>query len=81
MFLNANSFKDEHGNTTSDAETDYLLTAFAISWRPDLQLLGGDYMAVITPSFGNIIELADVPNPQENPTMLPGVGSLGEFGG
>ena len=54
MFFNASSFKDEFGNTVSDAETDYLLTAFAISWRPDYQLLGGDFMAVATPAFGNL---------------------------
>jgi catechol 2,3-dioxygenase-like lactoylglutathione lyase family enzyme len=31
--------------------------------------------------FGNIIELAEIPNPQENPTQLPGVNKLGDFGG
>lgn len=31
--------------------------------------------------FGNIIELAEIPNPQENPTELPGVNKLGDFGG
>jgi len=31
--------------------------------------------------FGNIIELAEIPNPQENPTELPGVDKLGDFGG
>jgi catechol 2,3-dioxygenase-like lactoylglutathione lyase family enzyme len=30
--------------------------------------------------FGNIIELAEIPNPKENPTELPGVDKLGEFG-
>ena len=30
--------------------------------------------------FGNIIELAEVPNPQENPTTLPGVSRLSDFG-
>jgi hypothetical protein len=54
MYFNASRFKDGAGNTSSDAETDYLLTALAISWRPDYQLLGGDYMAVATPAFGNL---------------------------
>lgn len=31
--------------------------------------------------FGNIIELCEIPNEQENPTQLPGVNKLGEFGG
>jgi catechol 2,3-dioxygenase-like lactoylglutathione lyase family enzyme len=31
--------------------------------------------------FGNIIELAEIPNPQENPTELPGVDKLSNFGG
>lgn len=30
--------------------------------------------------FGNIIELAEIPNPQENPTTLPGVDKLSDFG-
>jgi catechol 2,3-dioxygenase-like lactoylglutathione lyase family enzyme len=30
--------------------------------------------------FGNIIELAEIPNPQEDPTTLPGVDKLGDFG-
>jgi hypothetical protein len=54
MFFNASRFKDGSGNTSSKDETDYLLTALAISWRPDYQLLGGDYMAVVTPAFGNL---------------------------
>ena len=31
--------------------------------------------------FGNIIELCEIPNEQENPTQLPGVNKLGEFDG
>jgi len=31
--------------------------------------------------FGNIIELAEIPNPRENPTELPGVDRLDDFGG
>jgi len=54
MYFNASKFKDGDGNTSSNDETDYLLTALAISWRPDYQLLGGDYMAVVTPAFGNL---------------------------
>lgn len=54
MYFNASSFKDGAGNTISNDTTDYLLTAFAISWRPDVKLFGGDYMAVITPAFGNL---------------------------
>jgi hypothetical protein len=54
MFFNAARFKDGSGNTSSNDRTDYLLTALAISWRPDFQLLGGDYMAVVTPAIGNL---------------------------
>lgn len=54
MYFNAARFKDGAGNTSSKDRTDYLLTALAISWRPDFQLLGGDYMAVVTPAVGNL---------------------------
>lgn len=54
MYFNASKFRDGAGNTSSNDTTDYLLTAFAISWRPDYQLLGGDYMAVVAPAFGNL---------------------------
>ena len=30
--------------------------------------------------FGNIIELCEIPNERENPTNLPGVNALSEFG-
>ena len=54
MYFNAARFKDGSGNTSSNDRTDYLLTALAISWRPDFQLFGGDYMAVVTPAVGNL---------------------------
>jgi hypothetical protein len=54
MYFNASKFKDGAGNTSSNDTTDYLLTALAISWRPDYQRFGGDYMAVVTPAFGNL---------------------------
>lgn len=54
MFFNAERFKGGSGETTSTDETDYALTALAISWRPDFELLGGDYMAVVTPAVGNL---------------------------
>ncbi|KPK57438.1 MAG: hypothetical protein AMS21_11465 [Gemmatimonas sp. SG8_38_2] len=54
MYFSAQRFRDGAGNVSSNEETDYLLTAFAISWRPDVRLLGGDYMAVVTPAFGNL---------------------------
>jgi len=54
MFFNASRFKDGRGRTASTDETDYVLTALAISWRPDFQLFGGDYMAIVTPAFGNL---------------------------
>ena len=31
--------------------------------------------------FGNIIELAEIPDPRESPLVLPGVSSLGNFDG
>jgi hypothetical protein len=54
MYFNAARFKDGSGNTSSNDRTDYLLTALAISWRPDFRLFGGDYMAVVTPAVGNL---------------------------
>lgn len=30
--------------------------------------------------FGNIIELCEIPNPEENPTKLPGVNTLSQYG-
>lgn len=45
------------------------------------ELVEGATAVYLRDPFGNIIELAEVPNPQENPTTLPGVASLGEFGG
>jgi catechol 2,3-dioxygenase-like lactoylglutathione lyase family enzyme len=45
------------------------------------ELVDGATAVYVRDPFGNIIELAEVPNPQENPTTLPGVGSLGVFGG
>jgi len=41
MFFNACKFKDGSGDTVSKDETDYVLTALALVWRPDFKLLGG----------------------------------------
>jgi hypothetical protein len=69
MYFNASRFKDGSGNTSSNDRTDYLLTALAISWRPDFQLLGGDYMAVVTPAVGNLSGLPILVDGQpENPS-------------
>ena len=54
MFFNAQKFKDGSGDTASNDETDYVLTALALVWRPDFKLFGGDYQAVATPAFGNL---------------------------
>jgi hypothetical protein len=55
MFFNARKFKDGSGNTVPDSdEMDYIVTALAIAWRPDFKVFGGDYMAVVTPAFGNL---------------------------
>jgi hypothetical protein len=54
MFFNARKFKDGSGDTASNDETDYVLTALALVWRPDFRLFGGDYQAVATPAFGNL---------------------------
>ena len=54
MFFNASRFVDGAGNTSYDQRTDYVLFAMALAYRPDLQLLGGDYQAVVTPAFGNL---------------------------
>jgi hypothetical protein len=34
MFFNARKFKDGSGDTASSDETDYVLTALALVWRP-----------------------------------------------
>ena len=54
MFLNAHKFKDGSGDPVSEDETDYALTAFALVWRPDFKILGGNYQAVVTPAIGNL---------------------------
>ncbi len=54
MFFNARRFKDGSGDTVSRDETDYVLSALALAWRPDFKLLGGDYQAVVTPAVGNL---------------------------
>jgi hypothetical protein len=71
MYFNAQRFRDGSGDVVSRDETDYLLTALAISWRPDFQLLGGDYMAVVTPAVGN---LSGVPILVDGEPNDPGVG-------
>ena len=54
MFFNARKFRDGSGDTVSKDETDYVLTALALVWRPDFKLFGGDYQAVVTPAVGNL---------------------------
>jgi hypothetical protein len=54
MFFNARKYKDGAGNTVSENETDYVLAALALVWRPDLSILGGDYQVVVTPAIGNL---------------------------
>jgi catechol 2,3-dioxygenase-like lactoylglutathione lyase family enzyme len=39
------------------------------------------YVVYCRDPFGNIIELCEIPVPEENPTRLPGVDRLGEFKG
>lgn len=41
----------------------------------------GVYVAYCRDPFGNIIELCEIPVPEENPTRLPGVDKLGNFSG
>ena len=53
MFFHAHKFKDGQGEISNTDETDYILNALAIVWRPDLTLFGADYQAVVTPAFGN----------------------------
>jgi len=37
------------------------------------------YVAYCRDPFGNIIELCEIPSPDEDPTRLPGVATLGDF--
>lgn len=39
----------------------------------------GKYVVYCRDPFGNIIELCEVPVPEENPTTLPGVNCLGDY--
>ncbi len=41
----------------------------------------GVYVAYCRDPFGNIIELCEIPVPEEDPTRLPGVSTLGQFTG
>lgn len=72
MFFNANKFKDGSGDTVSNDTTDYLLTSLALVWRPDFQLFGGDYQAVVTPAIGNLSGLPMLVDgkPQDAPVGL-----------
>lgn len=54
MFFHAQKFRDGSGEIASTGETDYILNALAIAWRPDFKLFGADYQAVVTPSVGNL---------------------------
>ena len=45
------------------------------------ELFEGATAVYVRDPFGNIIELAEIPNPQENPTTLAGVAKLDDFGG
>jgi hypothetical protein len=55
IFFNAREFKDGSGDTVPDTdEMDYITTALAIALRPNFKVFGGDYMAVVTPAFGNL---------------------------
>jgi hypothetical protein len=54
MFYNADKFKEGSGDTATDNSTDYILNALALVWRPDVQLFGADYQAVVTPAVGNL---------------------------
>jgi len=72
MFFNARKFRDGSGDTVSEKETDYVLTALALVWRPDLELIGGDYQAVVTPAVGNLSGLPVLIDgePQDAPVGL-----------
>ncbi len=39
----------------------------------------GGYVVYCRDPFGNIIELCEIPSPDEDPTRLPGVSRLGDF--
>jgi hypothetical protein len=71
MFFHAQKFKDGNGEIISTSETDYILNALAIAWRPDLTLFGGDYQAVVTPAFGNF---------SGRPVLVDGVPQDAPFG-
>jgi hypothetical protein len=76
MFFNARKFRDGSGNTVPDAgETDYIVTALAFAWRPDFTLFGADYMAVVTPAFGNLSGLPVLVD-DELKKPSPGFGDL-----
>jgi catechol 2,3-dioxygenase-like lactoylglutathione lyase family enzyme len=46
-----------------------------------MEVREGVYAVYARDPFGNIIELAEIPSPQENPTELPGVKQLSDYGG
>ncbi len=70
VFYNAQEFRDGSGDTVNKDETDYILTALIMAWRPDFKLFGGDYQAALVPAIGN---LSGIPvlvdgEPQDAPT-------------
>ena len=69
VFFNAGSFKDGSENTINDDETDYVLNALAMVWRPNVTLLGADVQLVATLAVGNLSGLPVLVNsdPQDAP--------------
>jgi catechol 2,3-dioxygenase-like lactoylglutathione lyase family enzyme len=53
----------------------------SVGGQPLGELVEGATAVYVRDPFGNIIELAEIPNPKENPTELPGIDKLGDFGG
>lgn len=54
FFYNAQKFIDGSGDTSNENETDYVLTAMAVVWRPDFKLFGADYQVLVVPTVGNL---------------------------
>lgn len=63
------------------AEYKRLLTLGGASLGEPTDMGGGIYIVYCRDPFGNIIELAELPTPDEDPRNLPGVNKLGDYAG
>lgn len=63
------------------AEFQRLLDLGGLPLGEPTDIGGGVHIAYCRDPFGNILELAELPTPEEDPRNLPGVNTLGDYSG